>query len=40
VKHFVPHGLIILTLAALAAGTLRENACLGALLVAHLLVPL
>ena len=39
VTHFVPHLLIILALVALAAGTLPENACLGVLLVAHLLVP-
>ncbi len=38
-KHFVPHALIVLGLVALAAGTLPENACLGILLVAHLLVP-
>jgi hypothetical protein len=38
-KHFVPHALIILAVVALAAGTLPENACLGLLLVAHLLVP-
>jgi hypothetical protein len=39
VKHFVPHVLILLALVALAAGSLPENACLAALLGAHLLVP-
>lgn len=38
-KHFVPHALIILALVALVAETFPERACLGLLVVAHLLVP-
>jgi hypothetical protein len=40
VKHVIPHALILLALVALAAGKLPENVCLGALLGAHLLVPI
>jgi apolipoprotein N-acyltransferase len=40
VKHFVPHALILLALAAGAAGTLAEDVCLGVLFFAHLLAPI
>ena len=40
VKHFVPHALIVLALVALETDALPENAGLGMLLGAHLLVPI